>query len=159
MCKNHSVSYRHFFYHEVILEYELRNIAKLSPSPTEALAEGWDGPYFLLIQPPRPPSPPSRSKCLYWLYLSHFWTEWAEILHDCYLGGKDEVCRQNIDPAALQYSMQRCRIYNQTVTQPFLIGLSWNLAWLLLRCKQSSYCYLGGKDEVRRQNIDRAALQ
>ena len=46
------------------------------------------------------------------------------ILHDCYLGGKDEVCRQNIDPAALQYSMQRCRISNQTITQPFLIRLS-----------------------------------
>ena len=27
-------------------------------------------------------------------------------LHDCYLGGKDKVSRQNIDPAALQYSMQ-----------------------------------------------------
>ena len=51
------------------------------------------------------------SKCLYWLYLSHFSTDWAEILHDSYLSGKDEVCRQNIDPAAMQYSMQRCRIF------------------------------------------------
>ena len=83
----------------------------------------------------RPDPPDHRSKCLYWLYFSHFSTEWAEILNDCYLGGKDEVCRQNIDPAALQYSMQRCRISNRTITQTFLIGLSWNLAWLLLRCK------------------------
>ena len=83
----------------------------------------------------RYPASAPRSKCLYWLYLSHFSTDWAEILHDCYLGGKDEVCRQNIDPAALQYSMQHCRISNRTITQPFLIGLSWNLAWLLLRYK------------------------
>ena len=41
-----------------------------------------------------------------------------EILHDC------EVCIQNIDPAALQYSMQRCRISNRTITQRFLIGLN-----------------------------------
>ena len=61
--------------------------------------------------------------------------------------------------SVLQYFMQRCRISNRTITQPFLTGLSWNLAWLLLRCKQSSYCYLGGKDEVRRQNIVRAAPQ
>ena len=43
--------------------YTLFNaIAKLSPSPTEALAEGGDGPYFLLIQPPRPPSLPSPDR-------------------------------------------------------------------------------------------------
>ena len=29
-------------------------------------------------------------------YLSHFSMDWAEILHDCSLGGKDQVCRQNI---------------------------------------------------------------
>ena len=94
------------------------------------------GPRSPSTPPPRPP--PRRSKCLYWLYLSHFLMDWAEILHDWYLGGKDEVCRQNIDPAALQYSMQRCRISNRTITQPFLIGLSWNFLWLFLRWKQSS---------------------
>ena len=31
-----------------------------------------------------------------------------------------------------------CRISNRTRTQPFLIRLSLNLAWLLRRCKQSS---------------------
>ena len=70
--------------------------------------------------------------------LSHFSMDWAEILHHYYLGWKDEVCRQNIDPAALQYSMQRCRISNRTITTPFLIGLNWNFACLFLRCKQSS---------------------
>ena len=99
---------------------------------TLALAE----PEARLYNHPTDPVP-SQSKCLYWIYLSHFSTDWAEILYDCYLGGKDEVCRQNLDPAALQYSMQRCRISNRTITQPFLSGLSWNLAWLLLRCKQS----------------------
>ena len=72
-------------------------------------------------------------------YFDHF--DFAKLrpgLHDCYLGKMDKVCRQNIDPAALQYSMQRCRISNQTITQPFLIRLSWNLAWLLFSCKQSS---------------------
>ena len=71
-----------------------------------------------------PTHPTRRSKCLYWLYLRHFSTERAEILHDCYLGGKDEVCRQNIDPSALQYSMQRCSISIRIINQPFLIGLS-----------------------------------
>ena len=87
---------------------------------------------IIITQQPRPSRPPpARSKCLYWLYLSHFSTEWAEILHDCYLGGKDEVCRQNIDPAALQYSMQRCRISNWTITMPFLNLLRWNFSgWL-----------------------------
>ena len=93
---------------------------------------------FIITFRSHPTHPPIRSKCLYWLYHSHFLTEWAEILHDSYLGGKDDVWRQNIDPAALQYTMQRCRISNRTITQPFLMGLSWNLAWLLLRCKQSS---------------------
>ena len=36
---------------------------------------------------------------------SHFSTDLAEIWHDCYLGGKDQVYRQNIDLAALQHSM------------------------------------------------------
>ena len=104
------------------------------PSSDQALALAEPEARLYNHQPPRP----TRSKCLFRLYLSHFSTDWAEILHDCYLGGKDEVCRQNIDPAALQYSMQRCRISNQTITQPFLIRLSLNLAWLLRRCKQSS---------------------
>ena len=36
--------------------------------------------------------------------------DWAEILHDDSLDGKDQIYSQNSDPAALQYSMQRCRI-------------------------------------------------
>ena len=110
--------------------FNLWSIAMLRPGQTLALA----GPEARHYNHPATarPAPPPRSKCLYWLYLSHFSTEWAEILHDCYLGGKDEVSRQNIDPAALQYSMQHCRISNRTITQPFLIGLSWNLVLLLL---------------------------
>ena len=43
------------------------------------------------------------------LYLCHFSTDWAEILHDNSLGEKDQVCAQNSDPAALQYYMQSYR--------------------------------------------------
>ena len=44
------------------------------------------------------------------LYLCHFSTDLAEILHDNSLvGEKDQVYSQNSDPAALQYYMQRCR--------------------------------------------------
>ena len=39
---------------------------------------------------------------LYILYFSHFSTEWADILYDYSLGGKDQVYSQNSDPAALQ---------------------------------------------------------
>ena len=108
------------------------DFAKFRPGQTLALAEPEVRHYN--HQATALPTPPC-SKCLYWLHFFHFSTELAEILHDCYLGGKDKVCRQNIDPAALQYSMQRCRISSQTITQPFLIQLSWNLAWLLFRWK------------------------
>ena len=104
------------------LSFSYQNIAKLRPGQTLALAEP-EARHYNHPATARPP-PPRRSKCLYWLYLSHFSTDSAEILHDCYLGGKDEVCRQNIDPAALQYSMHCCRISNQIITQSFLIGLS-----------------------------------
>ena len=123
----------------------VRTIHKKSPGPeNHQISCASSGQTLALTEPEarlynnqtRPPTHPCvRSKCLYWLYLSHFSTKWAVILHDCFLGGKDEVCRQNIDPAALQYSMQRCRIFNRTITQPYFIGLSWNLAWLLLSCK------------------------
>ena len=39
--------------------------------------------------------------------------DWAEILHDDSLEGKDQVYSQNSDPAALQSSMQRCIIFEQ----------------------------------------------
>ena len=45
---------------------------------------------------------------LYSVYLSH--EPWAKILHDYSLGGNDQVYNQNIDPAALQFSMQHWRI-------------------------------------------------
>ena len=51
-------------------------------------------------------------------YLIHFSTDWAEILHDWFLGGKDPAYRlqiQNSDPAALQYPMQRHRILKHSV--------------------------------------------
>ena len=108
------------------------NLTKLRPGQTLALAEPEARHYNHPVTDIRPllnryPASAPRSKCLYWLYLSHFSTEWAEILHDCYLGGKDKVCRQNIDPAALlQYSMQHCSISNWTIIQPFPIGLRWN---------------------------------
>ena len=47
-----------------------------------------------------------------------------EIRHDPFLRGKDHVERKNSDSAALQYFMQCCRIYNQPISQPFLIKLS-----------------------------------
>ena len=65
------------------------------------------GIIITLYQPPAPPSP--RCTCFYWLYLSQFLTDWPEILHDESLSGKDQVYGQYIDPAALQYHMQRCR--------------------------------------------------
>ena len=37
--------------------------------------------------------------------------DWAEILHDDFLSGKDQVYGQNSYPAPLQYYMQRCRTY------------------------------------------------
>ena len=40
----------------------------------------------------------------------------AEIWHDHSIWGKDHVERKNCDPAALQNSMQRCRIYNQPIS-------------------------------------------
>ena len=46
----------------------------------------------LIFNSDRPPTHPHRK----YQYLSHFSTDWAEILHDCSLGGKDQVCRQNI---------------------------------------------------------------
>ena len=70
--------------------------------------------------------------------VSHFSSDWVEIRHDPFLRGKDHVERQNSDPAALQYFMQCCRIYNQPISQPFLIKLSWNSAWLVSRVKGSS---------------------
>ena len=71
------------------------------------------------------------------LYLSHFSTDWAEILHDDSLDGKDQVYSRTSDPAALQSSMQRCRIFKQykPISQLFLGGLSWNFARWLSRWK------------------------
>ena len=40
---------------------------------------------------PTPPPHPTPPETLYSLYLSHFLTDWAEILHDDSLGGKDQV--------------------------------------------------------------------
>ena len=77
-------------------------IAMLRPGQTLALA-GPEARHYNPPAPAAPPAPPRRSKCLYWLYLSHFSTELAEILHDCYLGGKDEVYRQNM-------TLQHCSI-------------------------------------------------
>ena len=99
------------------------SIAMLRPGQTLALA-GPEARHYNHPATAHPTCRPSRSKCLYWLYLSHFSMDSADTLLECYLGGEDDVCRQNIDPAALQYSMQRCRISNWTITQPFLIGLS-----------------------------------
>ena len=82
--------------------------------------------------------PCSAAEFIISLYVSHFSSDWVEIRHDPFLRGKDHVERQNSDPAALQYFMQCCRIYNQPISQPFLIRLSWNLAWLVSRVKGSS---------------------
>ena len=41
------------------------------------------------------------------LYLSHFSTDWAEILHDCSLGGKDQVYR--VKTMTLQHCSIPCR--------------------------------------------------
>ena len=82
--------------------------------------------------------PCSAAEFIISLYVSHFSSDWVEIRHDPFLRGKDHVERQNSDPAALQYFMQCCRIYNQPISQPFLIKLSWNSAWLVSRVKGSS---------------------
>ena len=65
----------------------------------------------------------------------------AEILHDCPLGGKDQVHR--IITVTLQHCSIQCSAAESLntlwpISEPFLNGFSWNFAWLLFRWKGSS---------------------
>ena len=75
-------------------EASAKSLTNFSKLPHEALTQ-------LAITKKLPPHPRCpHSKCLYWLYLSHFSRDLAKIFNDCFLGGKDQVCRQNIDPCS-----------------------------------------------------------
>ena len=71
------------------------------------------------------------------LYLSHFLTEWAEILRAYSLSGKFKFRHKTV---ILQHCSIACTPTEspspkQPISQPFLNGFDWNFEWLLSRWK------------------------
>ena len=69
-------------------------------------------------------------KTLCGLYLSHFSTDWAEILRDCFLGGKDPSYR--FKTVTLQHCSIPCSAAESLntlwpISKPFLNRLNWNI--------------------------------